>query len=71
MSQVRSGHRDGTVGRPVSLLGSDGSRGVRQGIQVVPHLRVACWCEAQLVRVATSEVRAGRTGSCGAEGCGP
>lgn len=33
------------------------------------RLEVTCWCEAETVRVPVEEVRAGRTRSCGAEGC--
>lgn len=34
-------------------------------------LDALCWCEAALVKVRPRDVRAGRTGSCGAPGCRP
>lgn len=33
------------------------------------RLRASCWCEATVVEVFASQVRAGRTGSCGRAVC--
>lgn len=38
---------------------------------VFDMLDVTCWCEREIVRVAPSEVRAGRTSSCAWPWCGP
>lgn len=44
---------------------------VTQRRAVVKTLKVECWCMAAEVIVDQAEVRKGRTGSCGAPGCGP
>lgn len=33
------------------------------------RLDVLCWCEKKVVKVGVSLIRAGKTGSCGREGC--
>lgn len=44
-------------------------KGGEFGRPVSEELTVECWCQAVLLSVPSSEIRAGRTMSCGAEGC--
>lgn len=44
---------------------------MKRGVAVVPALDVTCWCESRIARVATFDVRAGRTWSCGHVFCVP
>jgi hypothetical protein len=40
-----------------------------QRVAAVKELKVYCWCGKKQIKVAQAEVRAGRTDSCGREGC--
>lgn len=55
--------------RSVLTQGTDHTPSLRQAIPVKPQLSVRCWCQGQTVVVAQSEVKAGRTGSCGKRAC--
>lgn len=44
---------------------------MKRAVVLVPALDVYCWCEDKIGRVATLDVRAGRTWSCGHPFCVP
>ncbi len=50
-------------------LGWKNGRLPEKGVWESGEMTVYCWCMEQIIRVPPSVIKAGKTGSCGKEGC--